>query len=734
MTIMCNSVSRLKPQTPSLAAVEVSCAPNEVVVRRWTACLCQRRCQEGEIAADVNGSGSTSAMVLNLGTRAGLARDSWPRRRGESPLPQSESSRDGSGCHVTIRPTAPASIGHDDRPSPPGTLRRTRWLRRRCRASDRLPQIQARASSALARRQTRSRDAVKFLVDVADILSRMQGAVPSGTVTFLFTDLVGSTALWDREPESMSAALVRHDAILRDAIGSRGGFVFSTGGDGFGVAFQRASDAVVAAIDAQRALGVEPWPVAVNLRVRMAIHTGEAVERDADFFGAAVNRAARVMSLASGGEVFVSAASAQMVGDGLPAGVSVVDLGDAELRGFGRAERVFALVGEGLARPSPLVTARDVQGNLGRAVSSFVGRDDDLAQLVGEARTRRLITLVGVGGVGKTRLALEVAGQLTDEFPDGVWVCELAALSSDSVAQLVLSVLRLRQQAEMSAPASVVDALRDRRLLLVLDNCEHLLDAVAGLAAGIRDHCPSVTVIATSREALGIEGERIWPVRSLDPLIEGVDLFVDRARDSGVVVAKGDDVAELCRRLDGIPLAIELAAARARTMSVAEISERLDRRFRLLRGGARGRVERHQTLHAMVLWSYDLLSHEQRALFSSLSVFTGGFTVEDVVAVCIPEADEFDVIDQLSSLVERSVLIGEPTAAEPDIACWKLCVSSVLSDWPSKMRLGCVSGTASITSRSVSMPGICGTRRVITKVTACSRSTGTTFALLWSGP
>ncbi len=492
----------------------------------------------------------------------------------------------------------------------------------------------------------------------------MSEVVPSGTVTFMFTDVEGSTALWEREPQLMAEALARHDNVVREAVVAHGGYVFSTGGDGFAVAFGRARDAVSAAVALQRALLVERSPDGVRLRVRIGLHTGEAIERDGDYFGSSVNRAARLMSLAAGGEVFVSSSTAELVRDRLPDGVQLLEVGELALRGLDRPEQAFALVGDGLAELPSGGSRQRRPGNLTGSATSFIGRVDDIQQLVMVLRERRIVTLVGVGGVGKTRLALEIASQLADEFADGAWFCELAPVNADSVAPLLLSMLGLRVQQERSPVESVIDGLTDRRLLLVLDNCEHLLETVAELVAGLGALCASVTVLATSREPLGVAGERVWPLRSLDPVREGAELFLERARDVGASLGEQrHEIELLCARLDGIPLAIELAAVRTRTMDVGEILEHLGQRFKLLRGASRGRVERHQTLHAMVRWSYDLLSEDERTLFDRLSVFAGAFDAEAVTAVCLPGADELDVLDRLGALVNRSMLTVEHSAS-----------------------------------------------------------------------
>ncbi|HYL53295.1 MAG TPA: adenylate/guanylate cyclase domain-containing protein, partial [Acidimicrobiia bacterium] len=493
-------------------------------------------------------------------------------------------------------------------------------------------------------------------------------AGPSGTVTFLFTDIEGSTRLWESDPDAMRSALAVHDEILRAAIERHAGFVFATGGDGFAVAFARAADAVGAAADAQRALQARELPA-----VRMGVHVGEAAERDGDYFGPAVNRTARLMAIAHGGQVVVSGAVAPLVD-----GVELRDLGEHRLRDLSRPERVHQLVVDGLPDEFPDLRSLDTRPtNLPTQLTSFIGRDEDVKVVEELVREHRLLTLTGVGGVGKTRLAVQVAAEMLPEFEAGAWLCELAAAEEeDALVDVVATVLGARPRSGMSLLESVVEFLRPKELLLVVDNCEHVIDRASELVDAVLSGCPSVRVLATSREGLGIPGEKLSAVRSLAtpardaPLADiaaaaAVQLFVDRAQlaASGFALdsTNAGAVLEICRRLDGIPLAIELAAARVTSMSPGDIAALLDERFRLLTGGRRRAVERHHTLRATVDWSYALLSEIERAVFDRLGVFAGSFDAAAAQAVAADAGIEpFDVLDALGELVAKSMLVAEP--------------------------------------------------------------------------
>jgi predicted ATPase/class 3 adenylate cyclase len=501
-------------------------------------------------------------------------------------------------------------------------------------------------------------------------------------VTFLFTDIEGSTRLWESAPDAMGAAIERHDELVRSAVEAHGGYIFSTGGDGFSVAFARAGDAIAAAVDAQFALAGEPWPTGTLIRVRMGLRTGEVIERGGDYFGPAVNRTARLMALAHGGQVVASAATADVVADTLPPDVKLVDLGEHLLRDLSRREHVFQVEAPGLGSEFPPLRSPDVlPGNLPLQPTSFVGSADEV-RAVSEALGRaHLVTVTGVGGVGKTRLAVHVAAELVPTFPDGAWLCELAVASdADTLAQVVASTLGVAQRAGRSLERSIVEFLRHSRLLLVLDNCEHLLDASGRLASAILSECPDVRVLATSREALAVPGEQGWPLRSLElPEVDvgleaaavsaSVRLFCERAASAqpGFTLSETNaaPVVEICRRLDGIPLAIELAAARVTAMTPVEIAGLLDERFRLLTRGRRTAMERHRTLRATVDWSYGLLSEAERTVFDRLAVFSGGFTMAAATAVTTGDGIEtWDVVDAVDGLVAKSMVVAEPGAEE----------------------------------------------------------------------
>jgi predicted ATPase/class 3 adenylate cyclase len=488
--------------------------------------------------------------------------------------------------------------------------------------------------------------------------------LPSGTVTFLFTDIEGSTSLWENAPDDMRAALERHDMILHGSIKAHGGQVFSTGGDGLSAVFARSVDAIAAASEAQAGLTTEVWPQDAPVRVRMGVHTGEAIERDGDYFGPALNRAARLMGVGHGGQVLVSHATEQLVQGSLPRELDLVDLGEHRLRDLSHPERVFQLRAPGCDAQFPSLRSLDAtRTNLPVQLTSFVGRDEDVkavGALVGE---HRVVTLTGVGGVGKTRLALQVAAEELDVFPDGVWLVELAPLGEPSrVVEALAAALGVEPTPGKTIEQAILDKVRTSTVLFVLDNCEHLLDEARRIVGVLVRSAPRLAVVATSREPLGAPGEQVVPLRSLDSE-SSVRLFAERAVavDASFVLGESDRevVTHLCRRLDGMPLAIELAAARVRMFSPDELAERLDQRFRLLTGG-RGAVERHHTLRAAIDWSYDTLAAGDRAVFERMSVFWGGCTLAPAQAVCVGNGiDETEVIDALSSLIDKSLVVAD---------------------------------------------------------------------------
>ena len=484
--------------------------------------------------------------------------------------------------------------------------------------------------------------------------SGADGVRPSGTVTFLFTDIEGSTRRWEDDADAMRASLAAHDEVLRISIEGCGGWLFKHTGDGVCAAFASARAAVDAAVDAQRSLG---------LPVRMGIATGEAEQRGDDYFGPALNRAARVMAVGHGGQVLVSISTASLV-----TGVDLLDLGEHRLRDLSGVEHLFQVRAEGLRVEFPrLRTVDAVPGNLPFQATSFVGRDQEISTLIELVRARRLVTLTGVGGVGKTRLAVQVAAELVPDFGDGVWLVELAPVGDPAaVPDAVASALGITVQAGMTATASVAQALAGRRLLVVLDNCEHVLDAAADLVEAVLARTNTVKVIATSREGLRVGGEYLWPVPSLDvkagAASAAVELFVERARavKPGFRLDNDTDgiaVTEICTRLDGIALAIELAAARMVSMSPTDVRDRLGDRFRLLSGGRRG-LERHQTLRHAVQWSYELLTDDERVVLQHASVFADGFNLAAITQIC-RSFDEYVMLDLLDSLVRKSLVTAQ---------------------------------------------------------------------------
>jgi predicted ATPase len=467
-------------------------------------------------------------------------------------------------------------------------------------------------------------------------------------VTFLFTDIEGSTKRWEADPDAMRAELAAHDEVLRTAVESQGGWLFKHTGDGVCAAFPSARAAVDAATDAQRELG---------LPVRMGIATGEADQRGDDYFGPALNRAARVMAVGHGGQILVSSSTA-----GLVSGLDLQDLGEHQLRDLTGAEHLFQVRAEGLVREFPrLRTVDAVPGNLPMQATSFVGRDVEVDELVGLVRAHRLVTLTGVGGVGKTRLAVQVAAELVPDFGDGIWLLELAPVGDPAaVPDAAATALGVTQQPGRTVSESVAEALVGRRLLIVVDNCEHVLDAAADLVEAVLARASTVTVVATSREGLRVGAEHLWAVPSLDVDVGAVELFVERARAVSAGFTMDDEVdagavVEICRRLDGIALAIELAAARMVSMTPSEVLARLNDRFRLLSGSRRG-LERHQTLRQAVQWSYDLLTVDEQMVLGCCSVFADGFDLAAATDITGGGLDDYEVLDLLDSLVRKSLV------------------------------------------------------------------------------
>ena len=470
--------------------------------------------------------------------------------------------------------------------------------------------------------------------------------------------------------------------MIRAALAAHGGKEISTQGDGFFAVFSSASACAGAAIEMQRAFAAHAWPAGTRVRVRMGVHCGEASETSTTgLVGFGIHRAARVAAVAHGGQVLLSEAAASVVRDSLPAGATLRDLGPHRLKDLGRPEQIFQLQAEGLAAEFPPLRSLDnpeLANNLPAQSASFVGRQGEVAEVRDLVSSGRLVTLAGAGGSGKTRLALQVAAELLDGSGDGVWLVELAPISSpDGVATAIAETLGAVSEPGRPALETLLDALAPQNILIVLDNCEHLIGACAKVADAILRRCSHVHLMTTSREPLGINGETIYRVPSLSlpnpdeeeiavtGASDAVSLFVDRARAQGADLGLSSGtlplVVSICRRLDGMPLAIELAAARLRSLSLANLNDRLDQRFRLLTGGSRSAMPRQQTLRATVEWSYSLLNEPEQSVLRRLSVFVEGFDLDAAEAVCsLGDIDEFDGTDLLGSLVDKSLVVSEP--------------------------------------------------------------------------
>jgi len=510
-------------------------------------------------------------------------------------------------------------------------------------------------------------------------------ARPTGTVTFLFTDIEGSTQRWESHREMMDGAVKRHDALLCEAIDRHNGYVFKAIGDAFCIAFARVSDAVAAACEAQGALSAEDFAAVGGLPIRMGLHVGEASERNGDYFGPAVNRVARLMSIGHGGQILVSGVTRDLAHSDLPAGASLLDLGSHRLKDLTEPEQVWQLTIAGLQTEFPPLKSLDtIPNNLPIQPTSFRGREHDFEEVKSLLSQHKLLTLVGSGGVGKTRLAVQVGAEVLDQNPDGVWLIDLAPITDpELVASVIAKEIGMPQVEGRRIDESIPQWLRRKKLLLILDNCEHVLETVAGIADAITRSCPDARMLATSRQALGVSGEAIHRLPSLSvpgpgsPLSAeqalqygAIALFVDRAALTDTRFRLTDDnapiVAEICRRLDGIPLAIELAAARVKILSIPNLAQRLNERFKILTGGNRSALPRQKTLGALIDWSYDLLTPQEQMLFSRVGIFAGGFSLDAATAVCSGEdLGETDILDLLSSLTDKSLVVAD-TAGEQE--------------------------------------------------------------------
>ncbi len=503
------------------------------------------------------------------------------------------------------------------------------------------------------------------------------------TLTFLNTDIEGSTLLLRSVGDARYGELLaEHHRIIRTALELHNGTEDATAGDSFFAVFSSPRECLAAAADMQRRLSAHPWPSDAQIRVRMGVHTGEVSRNATGFVGYEVHRAARISAIGHGGQVLLSAATVALVSEALPERTSIRDLGSHRLKDLGRPEVVYQLSIAELDEKFPPLRSLDnpeLPNNLPTSLNQFIGRDEELADVRRLASESRIVTLTGSGGSGKTRLSLQAAAEMLDHSGDGVWFVELAPISDGShVATAVINAMDMSYDGAISPADALRHALRDQAVILVIDNCEHVVDAVAQLLEDLLRNCPKIRVIATSREPLGVSGEMVYRVRSLSlPTLDAttatelegsdsVQLFVTRANAFDQTFEITDDnaalVASICHRLDGIPLAIELAVARLSSMSLEDLSKRLDQRFRLLTGGSRNALPRQQTLGAMVAWSYDLLNENEKRVLRRLTVFVGSFDLSAGEAIASGgDIDEWDIADILGSLVNKSLVIADRT-------------------------------------------------------------------------
>ena len=511
-----------------------------------------------------------------------------------------------------------------------------------------------------------------------------QRPVPTGTVTFLFTDIEGSTERWERHREAMKSAVRAHEEVLRRSIATHDGYVFKTIGDAFCAAFYNVAAAIAAALEAQRSLTQQDWSAVDGLKVRMAIHTGHTDERDGDYFGPAVNRVARLLAIGHGGQVLVSGASTDLAQGELPSQAALRDLGAHRLKDLTHPEQVYQLIVPDLPGEfPPLRSLEALPNNLPLQLTSFVGREVEILTITETLTKHRLVTLVGAGGVGKTRLALQVGAELLDSYPDGVWLLEQAPISDGTLIPSALaSIFQVREAEHRSITDALVHALKPRHTLIIFDNCEHVVEGAARLIDTILRNCPHIRIIATTRQGLGIAGEAVHRVASLavptpspsltaeEAMRHGaVALFVERAIAATETFRLTDQnayvVARLCQRLDGIALAIELAAPRLKALSVEQLEAKLSERFRILTGGSRTALPRQQTMRALVDWSYELLTDDEKRLFRRLAVFGGGWTLDAATAICSDDTiEDWTILDLLQSLVDKSMVVAELSGSE----------------------------------------------------------------------
>ncbi len=498
------------------------------------------------------------------------------------------------------------------------------------------------------------------------VVGEVMSELPTGTVTLLLADVEGSTRLWQTQPDEMTAAVALLDSTLTDLLATHGGVrpVEQGEGDSFVAAFARASDAVTCALDLQRA------PLA-PIRLRIGVHTGQVQLRDeGNYIGPTINRTARLRDLAHGGQTVISGATEQLTADWLPDDAWLADLGSHELRDLQRPERVSQLCHPDLHNEFPPLRVPKSPDNqrLPAQLTSFVGRVSQMAEVRALLADNRIVTLTGAGGAGKTRLAIRIAADIAAGYRDGIYYVDLAPVTHEAVVPVAVArALGLPDQPGRSTMETLAKFVGDRQMLVVLDNCEHLLDATASLAAELLASCPGLQLLATSREPTGVPGEVTYSVPSLSLADEALELFADRARRVRPGFTIGDDhaatVTEICKRLDSMPLAIELAAARVRALSLDEILGSLHDRFRLLTGGSRTAVRRQQTLRASVDWSHALLTETERILFRRLAVFLGGFSLDAAQAVAgDAEVERYQILDQLALLVDKSLVVAENTS------------------------------------------------------------------------